>query len=83
MKFFSWNVRGLNNPQKQYALKQIISQEKIDCMLIKEKKMSCASFDKIVGYIWPRVGYLHMDANGSSRGISTMWNLNSMKGDEI
>ena len=81
MKFLSWNVRGLNNPQKQYALKQIIFQEKIDYMLIQ--KMSCASFDKIAGYIWPGAGYLHMDADGASGGIATMWNLNSMKGYEV
>ena len=52
-------------------------------MLIQETKMSCASFDKIVGYIWPRAGYLHMDGDGASGGIATMWNLNSMKGDDF
>ena len=78
MKFLSWNMRGLNNPQKQYALKQIISQEKIDCVLIQETKMSSASFDKIASYIWLGAGYLHRDSDGASGGIATMWNSSSM-----
>lgn len=76
-------MRGLNNPQKQYALKQIISQEKIYYVLIQETKMSSASFVKIASYIWPGARYLHMDADGASGGIATMWNLNSMKGYEV
>ena len=83
MKFLSWNIRGLNNPQKQYSLKQIISQEKIDCVLIQETKMSCTNFDKIAGYIWPGAGYLHRDFDGALGGIATMWSQNSMVGYEI
>ena len=83
MKLLSWNIRGLNNPQKQYAIKHLIAQEKIDCVLIQETKMSSSNFDKIAGYIWPGAGYLHRDSDGASGGIATMWNLNSMKGYEI
>ena len=83
MKFLSWNLRGINNPQKQYALKQFIFQEKVDYVLIQETKMSCASFDKIASHIWPGAEYLHMDADGASGGIATMWDPNSMKGTKV
>ena len=45
--------------------------------------MSCASFDKIASHIWSSAVYLHMDVDGASGGISTMWNPNSMKGTKI
>ena len=45
--------------------------------------MSCASFDKITSHIWMGAEYLHMDVDGASRGIATMWNPNSMKGTEV
>ena len=83
MKLLSWNIRGLNNPQKQYAIKLLIAQEKIDCVLIQETKMSSSSFDKIANYIWPGAGYIHRSSDGASGGIATMWNLKSMKGHEI
>ena len=83
MKLLSWNIRGLNNPQKQYAIKLLIVQEKLDCVLIQETKMSSSSFDKIANYIWPGAGYIHRSLDGASGGIATMWNLNSMKGYEI
>ena len=73
----------MNNPQKQYAIKLLIAQEKIDYVLIQETKMSSSSFDKIANYIWPGAGYIHRGSDGASGGIATMWNLNSMKGYEI
>ena len=45
--------------------------------------MSCASFDKIASHIWSGAEYLHMDEDGASGGISTMWNPNSMKGNKV
>ena len=45
--------------------------------------MSCASFDKIASHIWLRPKYLHMDVDGASGGISTMWNPNSMNEIEV
>ena len=83
MKFLSWNLRGLNNTQKQYALNQCIFQEKVDCVLIQETKMSSANFDRIVSHVWPGASYMHMDADGASGGISIMWNQCSMMGVEI
>ena len=80
MKFLSWNLRGLNNPQKQYALKKCIFQEKVDCVLIQETKMSSANFDKIVSHVWQSDAYMHMDAKGALRGIATLSNPYSMMG---
>ena len=40
--------------------------------------MSCASFGKVASYIWAGAEYSHMDVDGASGDISTMWNLNSI-----
>ena len=52
-------------------------------MLIQETKMSSANFNKIVSHVWPGATYMHMDAEGASGGIATMWNLYSMMGVEV
>ena len=52
-------------------------------MLIQETKMSSANFDKIVSHVWPGAAYMHMDTDGSSGGIATMWNPNSMVRVEV
>ncbi len=83
MKFLSQNLRGLNNPQKQYALKRCIFQEKVDCVLIQETKMSSSNFSRLVGHIWLGVAFMHVDVDGASGGIATMWNPCSMIGFEL
>ena len=83
MKFLSWNLRGFNNPQKEYALKQYIFQEKIDCVLIQETKMSSENFCKLVGFIWLGSTFLHVETKGDLGGIAIVWNPCSMKGVDI
>lgn len=52
-------------------------------MLIQETKISSANFDRIVSHICLGATYMHMDVDGTSGGISTMWNPCSMARVEI
>lgn len=74
MIILSWNMRGLNSPQKQFALKQQFSNTRIDILLIQEVKMTMANLDSISGYIWPGAKYCYSEAEGASGGVATFWN---------
>ena len=52
-------------------------------MLNQETKMSSANFDRIASHVWPKATYMHMDAEGASGGIATLWNPCSMTRVEV
>lgn len=66
MKFLSWNIRGLNSPHKQFAIKQLILEMKIDICLLQEVKMPFQTFVVVASKLWPGVDYLYVDALGAS-----------------
>ena len=70
----SWNVRGLNNPQKQERVKFWLRQWKCDIICLQESKLN--SLDKgIIRSIWgnPYVGWEVLHAEGTSGGVILMW----------
>ena len=36
--------------------------------------MSSSNFSRLVGHIWPRVAFMHVDADRALGGIATIWN---------
>lgn len=80
MKFLYWNIRGLNNPQKQFTIKQLILEMKINIFLLQEVKMPSQTFAEVAGKLWPGVNSLYVDALGASWGIATLWDPIKMKG---
>lgn len=83
MKVLSWNMRGLNNPQKQYALKNCIFHNKIEVLLLQEVKMNDAPFSLITGKIWPGAEFFISDASGASSGLAAMWDPSEFYGSLI
>ena len=70
----SWNVRGLNNPQKRERVKFWLRQWKCDIICLQESKLN--SLDKgIIRSIWgnPYVGWEVLHAEGTSGGVILMW----------
>ena len=47
MNVITWNVRGLNAPNKQRLLKHCISNTKIDIFLFQEDKLSSLEMGKL------------------------------------
>lgn len=72
MKFLSWNIRGLNSPQKQFSIKKYILEMKLDICLRQEVKMSYQSFATITGKLWPGAAFLYVDSLGVFGGIATL-----------
>lgn len=58
MKVLTWNVRGLNTPNKQRILKHCIFASKIDIALIQEMKLSQSK----IGIFRKKLGLLELDA---------------------
>jgi exonuclease III len=70
----SWNVRGLNDTNKQFRVRNLIRQWKVDVICLQETKMG--KFDrKLIKSIWgcPHVDWISLGSNGASGGILLMW----------
>ena len=39
VKILSWNVRGVNNPEKRKSIKQFIKDERVDLVCLLETKV--------------------------------------------
>ena len=39
MKNLSWNVRGVNNPEKRKVIKQFIRDQRVDLVCLQETKV--------------------------------------------
>lgn len=68
MKLLSWNVRGLGARSKRVLIKDLIS--KVDHLLMLQETKLTAN-RKVVKTVWSscRIGWVVLDAEGSSGGI--------------
>lgn len=81
MKIISWNIRGLNNPHKHDIIRNMIRDSNPDIFLIQETKMSR---EKVESLKFLKNGNISRGSfEGASRGIATIWNLNTVKGQVI
>ncbi|XP_057829570.1 uncharacterized protein LOC131040632 [Cryptomeria japonica] len=72
MKVITWNVRGINAPNKQRILKHYLPSLEGDIMLIQKTKLDeegYKSLKKKVG-IWEVVG---VPSSGASGGLGVLW----------
>lgn len=73
MKMISWNVRGINAPNKRGRIKSRLDSSKDDIFLLQETKLSHKMYHKIVAK-WTQFGSPHMQGVGASGGLLTLWN---------
>ena len=76
LRLISWNIRGLNNPQKRDVVKNLLKDWRGDVVCLQETKL--ASVDgSIVHSLWgnPCVGWAVLDAIGLAGGVGVllMW----------
>ncbi|XP_057859072.1 uncharacterized protein LOC131067930 [Cryptomeria japonica] len=83
MKLRSWNLRGLNSPEKNYSLKQCIATNKVDIILIQEVKMTYQNFATLVDSIWLGSDFSYSKVEGASGGITTLWNKSKLDGHDV
>ena len=71
MKVLSWNSRGLGNPSKITALRDLLHNEKPEIMLIQETKQDQQEMKKIIDHQKQYLGTIS-GSKGASRGIVTI-----------
>lgn len=74
LRIITWNVRGLNDPNKRKVIKLAVRKWKAHVLCLQETKMNSLSGD-IVKSLWGSrwVEWEIMEANGTAGGILLCW----------
>lgn len=75
MIIISWNVRGISERDKQALNKKEITENNPTIVILQETKTTI--FDiPLIQSLWSfrNVGWIALEANGSTGGILIMWN---------
>ena len=69
LQLLSWNVRGLNNPQKREVCKNLPKEWKCDVVCYQETKLSSLN-SSVVLSLWgsPFLDWVALDAMGIAEG---------------
>jgi hypothetical protein len=70
----SWNVRGLNRPDKRMMVRNLLRQWHVDIVCLQETKLELIS-KRVINSIWgcPYVDWCYVAAIGAIGGILLMW----------
>ena len=74
LKILSWNVRGINNPQKRERVRYWLRQWQSDIVCLQETKLD--SLDRrLIRSIWGNsyVDWAVLDAVGTAGGVLLLW----------
>ncbi|XP_028107655.1 uncharacterized protein LOC114306583 [Camellia sinensis] len=75
MKMLSWNIRGVEKPEKKRQIKKLLFDRKINMVLLQETKLSSIS-EVEVRRLWhrDRFEYMSVEAEGRAGGLLCIWN---------
>ena len=73
MRIVSWNCRGLGNPMKIEAVKDLMKAEPADILMLQETKIEGEALLEISKKKWQKNTGKAISARGSSGGIATLW----------
>ena len=78
-RMLSWNVRGINDPRKRDVLKSFLRDWKCDLVCLQETKLEEVSSPDVRS-LWENysVDFAFLKAEGASRGITVMWDKNTV-----
>lgn len=77
MQLISWNCRGLGNPTKAEAIKDLLKMEPIDILMLQETKVEGEILLSTCNTKWKFDSGKVVSARGTTRGIGTFWAKNS------
>jgi exonuclease III len=74
LRFISWNVRGLNNPQKREVVRNLLREWQCDMVCLQETKLDCLDL-RVVWSLWGNqyVDWVALDVVNTAGGILFMW----------
>ena len=73
MQIASWNCRGLGNPKKVEAVKDLLRMEPSYILLLQETKIEEESLLSLSNSKWKKKAGKVVSARGSSGGLATLW----------
>ena len=73
MQIISWNCRGLGNPIKAEAVKDLIRMDSSDILLLQETKIEEDSLLLLSKSKWKMNVGKDFSVRGTSRGLATLW----------
>ena len=74
IKILSWNVRGVNNPEKRKVFKQFIRDQRVDLVCLQETKVQNMTLRMARSLGLGRFSdWVSVDASGSVDGILLLW----------
>eukprot|EP00253_Pinus_taeda_P029111 PITA_29111 len=76
LNLVSWNCRGLGNPTKAEAIKDLMKMEPIDVLMLQETKIEGEILLNTSNTKWKFDSGKVISARGSARGIGTFWSRN-------
>eukprot|EP00253_Pinus_taeda_P017553 PITA_17553 len=79
MKLVSWNCRGLGNPAKLEAVKDLLKSEPSDILMLQETKIEGHSLLDISRVKWNKNTGKAVSARGASEGLATLWSDNTFQ----
>ena len=84
IKMISWNVRGLNDPQKRLVVKNLLREWKCDVVCLQEMKIASMN-RQLVCSLWscPYVDWSVLEADRIAGGILLMWDKKVLEKLEV
>jgi exonuclease III len=73
MKLVSWNCRGLGNPTKIEAVKDLLKAAPSDILMLQETKIEGQALLEISRKKWNKSSGKAVSARGTSGGLATLW----------
>jgi exonuclease III len=73
MRIVSWNCRGLGNPSKVEAVKDLLKNESPEILMLQETKIEGETLIEIIKLKWKKNVGKAMRKRGSSGGLATLW----------
>ena len=73
MRLISWNCRGLGNPSKAEAIKDLLKMEPSDILMLQETEIEGKALLDTSKMKWKKKAGKAVSSRGSSGGLATLW----------